>query len=126
MDQMSPYFQYENRFHKKRKIHHRGAHDIPPSNITYCNVVSFESMRIAFILLAALNDVELLTTGIGNACLNALPCEKVYTMAGPEFGAVLQGQPVLIVRALYGLKSSCTAWRAHLASTLISLRLNHV
>jgi len=74
-------------------------------------------MRIAFILLAALNDVELLTTGIGNACLNALPCEKVYT---------LQGQPVLIVRALYGLKSSCTAWRAHLASTLISLRLNHV
>ena len=65
---MSPYFQYENRFHKKRKIHHRGAHDIPPSNITYCNVVSCESMRIAFIL-AALNDVELLTTGIGNTCL---------------------------------------------------------
>jgi hypothetical protein len=39
-------------------------------------------------------------------------------MAGPEFGAELQGKSVLIVRALYGLKSSGAAWRSHLANTL--------
>jgi len=39
-------------------------------------------------------------------------------MAGPEFGHELEGQHVLIVRALYGLKSSGAAWRSHLSNTL--------
>jgi hypothetical protein len=92
----------------------------PPSTLTYSSVVSRDSVRIAF-LLAALNDIDLLTADIGNAYLNAPTREKVYTTAGLEFGAELQGRPVLIVRALYGLKSSGAAWRAHLASTLQSL-----
>jgi hypothetical protein len=71
-----------------------------------------------------LNDVDLLAADIGNAYLNAPTRERVYTTAGPEFGAELQGQPVLIVRALYGLKSSGAAWRAHLAGTLKSLEFN--
>jgi hypothetical protein len=71
--------------------------------------------------LAALNDVPILATDIGNAYLNANPREKVYTTAGPEFGNELQGKSVLIERALYGLKSSGAAWRAHLANTLHQL-----
>jgi hypothetical protein len=71
--------------------------------------------------LAALNGVEILSTDTGNAYLNAEPREKVYTTAGPEFGAELQGKPVLIVRALYGLKSSGAAWRSHLVNTLTTL-----
>jgi hypothetical protein len=47
--------------------------------------------------------------------------KKVYTTAGPEFGNELIGKSVLIVRALYGLKSSGAAWRAHLANTLQQL-----
>jgi hypothetical protein len=92
----------------------------PPSTLTYSSVVSRDSVQIAF-MLAALNDVQLLTADIGNAYLNAPMREKVYTTAGLEFGAELQGQPVLIIRALYGLKSSGAAWRAHLAGTLQSL-----
>jgi hypothetical protein len=92
----------------------------PPPTLTYSSVVSRDSVRIAF-MLAALNDVQLLAADIGNAYLNAPTREKVYTTAGLEFGAELQGQPVLIVRALYGLKSSGAAWRAHLAGTLQSL-----
>jgi hypothetical protein len=57
----------------------------PPTSITYSSVVSRDSVRIAF-LLAALNDVDLLATDIGNAYLNAPAREKVYTTAGPEFG----------------------------------------
>jgi hypothetical protein len=40
----------------------------PPSSITYSSVVSRDSVRIAF-LLAALNDINLLLTDIGNAYL---------------------------------------------------------
>ncbi len=65
-------------------------------------------MQIVF-LLAALNGVSVLTNVIGNAYLNAEMREKVYTTTGPEFGAELQGKPVLIVQALYGLKSSGAA-----------------
>jgi hypothetical protein len=105
--------------HKARYV--AGGHMTdPPSSITYSSVVSRDSVRIAF-LLAALNNVDLLSTDIGNAYLNALPREKVYTMAGPEFGPELQGKSVLIVRALYGLISSGAAWRSHLANTLQSL-----
>jgi len=89
----------------------------PPATLTYSSVVSRDSVRIAF-LLAALNDIDILACDIGNAYLNASPREKVYTTAGPEFGAEIQGKHVLIVRALYGLKSSGAAWRSHLANTL--------
>ena len=91
----------------------------PPASITYSSVVSRDRIHIAF-LFAALNDVDLLATDIGNAYFNAEPREKVYTTAGPEFGE-LQGCPVLIVRAFYGLKSSGAAWRSHLANTLCQL-----
>ena len=54
---------------------------------------------------------------IENAYLTA-PCrEKVWTRGGPEFGD-LEGQVVIVVKALYGLKSSGAAFRAHLAEKL--------
>jgi hypothetical protein len=54
---------------------------------------------------------------IGNAYLNASTEEKVYAIAGPEFGED-EGKLAIIVRALYGLKSSGAAWRSHFAATL--------
>jgi hypothetical protein len=92
----------------------------PPDTITYSSVASQDSIKIAF-LIAALNDISIQMCDIGNAYLNALPREKVYTMAGAEFGNELLGRNVLIVRALYGLKSSGAAWCSHLASTLYHL-----
>jgi hypothetical protein len=58
---------------------------------------------------------------VGNAYLNAPTREKVYTTASTKFGAEIQGQYVLLVRALYGSKSSDAAWRAYLANTLHSM-----
>ena len=55
----------------------------PPTAMTYASVVSRESVRIAF-LLAALNDLDILTGDIGNAYLNAPTQEKIYYWAGPE------------------------------------------
>jgi hypothetical protein len=72
-------------------------------------------------LIAALNELEVKTIDIGNAYLNAPAREKVYTTAGPEFGPNKQGKPVIIVRALYGLKTSGAAWHANLVETLKSM-----
>ena len=75
--------------------------------LTYSSVVSRESIRIAF-TVAVLNDLDVLVADIGNAYLNADCREKVYTIAGPEFGSHA-GKHIVITRALYGLKSSGAA-----------------
>lgn len=67
------------------------------------SVVSRDSVRIAF-LVAALNDLKILTSDIGKAYLNAHTTEKVYTITGMDFGEET-GRIAIIVRALYGLKS---------------------
>ena len=47
--------------------------------LTYSSIMSRDSMHIAF-LLAALNDVDILSADIGNAYLNAPTREKVYAI----------------------------------------------
>ena len=92
----------------------------PPTSMTYASVVSRETVRIAF-LVAALNDLDILAGDIGNAYLNATTKEKLYYHAGLEWGDHMEGTICVIVRALYGLKSSANAWRNHMCSTLTSM-----
>jgi hypothetical protein len=54
----------------------------------------------------------------GNAYLQASAREKVHTTAGPEFGPNNVGKTVVVIRAMYGLKSSGAAWHAQLSQTL--------
>ena len=56
-------------------------------------------------MIAALNDLDMFAANIGNLYLNAPCCEKIWTKYGPEFSSQ-QGCVMLIVRELYGLKSS--------------------
>lgn len=87
-----------------------------PTSITYSSVVTRDSVRIC-LLIAALNELEILAADIENAYLTA-PCrEKCWTWAGPEFGSN-EGKPLIVMKALYGLKSSGAAFRAYLAETL--------
>jgi Reverse transcriptase (RNA-dependent DNA polymerase) len=58
---------------------------------------------------------------VGNAYLNANTTEKLYCYAGKEFGTDEEGKLMIITRALYGLKSSRAAYRAHFAQTLMDL-----
>ena len=59
--------------------------------------------------IAELNDLQIWCTDIGNAYLESLTREKVYIVAGPEFGD-REGHTLIIVKALYGLKSSGLRW----------------
>ena len=82
----------------------------------FCSVASRQSVRLAF-LVAALNDLDLVMIDVGNAFVNADSREKVCARAGPEFGE-FEGCIVLIVKALYGLRSSGSAWHAHFSDHL--------
>jgi Reverse transcriptase (RNA-dependent DNA polymerase) len=89
----------------------------PPKESVYSSVVTRESVRL-FFLIAALNDLDVLSCDIQNAYLNAGTKERNYFFCGLEFGAQHEGKPVLIVKALYGLRSSGAQWRDHMANTL--------
>ena len=88
----------------------------PPTSLTYASVVSRDSVRLGF-LIAALNGLDILAGDVQNAYLNAETKEKVYFIADNEWKAN-EGRTILIVRALYGLKSSALAWRKHFADTI--------
>eukprot|EP00804_Cyclotella_cryptica_P001676 CCRYP_009051-RA/>CCRYP_009051-RA protein AED:0.08 eAED:0.08 QI:0/0/0/1/0.5/0.6/5/0/841 len=87
-----------------------------PATLTYASVVSRETVRIA-LLIAALNDIDIWAADVLNAYITA-PCrEKIWTTLGKEFGDDC-GRKAIVVRALYGLKSSGAAFRAHLAGCM--------
>jgi hypothetical protein len=112
-------FEVKMDFTRKARFVAGGHMTDPPVIMTYSSVVSRDSVRIGF-LLAALNDLELVAADIGNAYLQATTKEKKIAIAGPEFGE-LQGRTMIIVRALYGLKSSRAAWHEHFANTLYNM-----
>ena len=92
-----------------------GGHltQVSPS-LSYSSVVSRDSVRIMF-LIAALNDLDVRMCDIGNAYLNAETRERLWFRAGKEWGS-RAGCEVIIVRALYGLKSSGAEWKKTFAS----------
>jgi hypothetical protein len=57
------------------------------------------------LFLAELNELQLWATDIGNTYIEAYTSEKVYIIAGPEFGD-REGHVLAICKALYGLQSS--------------------
>jgi hypothetical protein len=103
-------------FRRKARLVADGHKTEPPSSVTYSSVVSRDSVRIC-LLIAALNDLDLQAADVQNAYLLA-PCrEKIWVKAGAEFGD-LEGNTLIINKALYGLKSSGAAFRSFLAERL--------
>jgi hypothetical protein len=65
-----------------------GGHttEVPDSIITYSSVVSRDSVRIA-LTIAGLNGLKVMACDIQNAYLTADCREKIWTVAGHEFGS---------------------------------------
>jgi hypothetical protein len=92
---------------------------VGPSS-SYSSVVSRESVRIAF-FIANLFQLQVLTADISNAYINA-PCrEKIWCIAGPEFGIEEEGKVMVVEKALYGLRTSGASWRAMLAASMTDM-----
>ena len=83
----------------------------------YSSVVSIESSRTGF-LISQLNDINICAGDISNTYLFAKAKEKVYFIAGKEFGKDMVGRVLIIDKALYGLSLSGFHFHQHLANNL--------
>ena len=106
-------------FSRKCRMVANGATTETPESLTYSSVVSSDSVRLAFLVME-LNELYVMTCNVGNAYLIASCREKIWFVDGPEYGEK-KGKVLLVVRALYGLKSSGTSWRAMFADTLLAM-----
>jgi hypothetical protein len=89
-----------------------------PIDSVYSSVASLRGVRMV-VFLAELNGLNFWSTDIGNAYLESNTLEKVCIIAGAEFECVgLRGHTLIIVKALYGLKSSGLRWWEVLADVL--------
>ncbi|MEL7079570.1 MAG: reverse transcriptase domain-containing protein, partial [Cyanobacteria bacterium J06582_2] len=101
--------------HKARLV--AGGHLTPGNNVdSFSGVVSLKSMRIA-ILIGEMNGLNSMVGDVGNAYLEAYTKERVYIVAGPEFGE-LEGHILIIVKALYGLRTSGARYHEKFADTM--------
>ena len=76
----------DGKFTRKARLVGDGHKTDIPSSIIYSSVVSRDSVRIG-LMLASLNDLDIAVCDIGKAYLNADCREKLWTIAGPEFGS---------------------------------------
>ena len=92
-----------------------GGHLVNPHySMTYASVVSHDSVRLAF-LIVAVNELDILSGDIQNAYSNDQTKEKLFFYAGDE---CKNDQGVIIVTDLYGFKSNSLAWRNHISDLL--------
>ncbi len=95
-----------------------GGHRTPsvaPEEV-YSGVVSMETIRMAFVL-ASMNDLEVCAADISTAFLYGKTREKVYVIAGKEFGKHA-GKRMIIDKGLYGLKTSSARFHEKLSRKL--------
>ena len=103
-------------FRRKARLVGSGHTTKVPYCITYSSVVSCDSVRIA-LTVAALNVLDILAYDIQNAYLTAKFREKIWTVAGKEFGHEA-GRIMIVQMTLYVLKSSGAEFRDKLAGVL--------
>ena len=78
-----------------------------------------ETIIIEFVL-GAMNDIDVCAADVSTAFLYGKTREKLYVIAGKEFGEHA-GKRMLIDKGLYGLASSAARFHDKLASTLRKL-----
>jgi hypothetical protein len=101
---------------KKARLVANGNHASPTKDDIYSGVVAMDTIRLAF-QLAAMNGLSCCAADVGNAFLYGKTNEKVYIVAGAEFGE-LEGQSLIVDKGLYGLRSSSARFHEHLAAKL--------
>ena len=98
------------------------GHKVPEvaKESTFSSVPTRDTIRL-FFMLAALNDMDVLSADIQNAYLTAPTKEKYYIIAGEEFPEKYRGRPCKVVRALYGLPIAGNNFRSYLSKGLKAL-----
>jgi hypothetical protein len=102
---------------RKARLVAGGHRTDPPKEDTYSGVVSLEGVRMGFIL-AHMNKLMVCAGDVGNAFLYGKPQEKIFVIAGHEFGKEYEGRRMIIDKSLYGLKTSSARFHEHLSEKL--------
>ena len=97
------YLKYDGR-HKDMLVADGCLIDFLLSSVS-SGILSLRGIRLV-IFLAEINFLESWGTEIGNSFLEASIKEKVCVVARPELGP-LEGHNLIIVKYLYGLRTSC-------------------
>ena len=84
-------FDVKHDLRRKARFVAGGHVTIAPKGDTYSGVCDHESVRMT-LFLAENNDLEVKVADIGNAYLHAKTREKMFIVAGPEFGPGLEGR----------------------------------
>jgi hypothetical protein len=109
--------------HKARLVAD-GHLTVVPVESVYSGVISLRGLR-TLVFLSELNGLQTWSTDIGNAYLEAKTKEKVYIIAGSEFGE-LEGHTLIIDKALYGLRTSSARWHERFADCLRNMGFGYV
>jgi hypothetical protein len=109
-------FDCKHDYRRKARMVAGGHMTDPPKDSTYSSVVSLRSLRTVM-FIGELNGMTMKAADVGNAYLEAYTSEKVAFIAGPEFGDK-SGHTLVIVRALYGLKTSGARYHDLWADTM--------
>ena len=111
-------FVFDAKADGRRKGHLVAWGDVTPEpeEAVYSSIATLCSLRI-IVFLAELNGLKLMQGDIGNAYLESYTQEKVYFVAGPEFGQK-SDHTYIIEKALYGLRSSGLHFHEKLSSVL--------
>jgi hypothetical protein len=103
---------------RKARLVAKGSMTEATKEDTFASVVSRDRVRL-FFLLAALNDLDVLSCDIQNAYLAAPNKEKVWTKFSDQLGPEYEGRKAIIAKALHGLRSSGgRSFRDYLAMNL--------
>ena len=91
-----------------------------PVESIYFGVASLRSLRMV-VFLSQLNDLKIWGADVGIAYLEVYTDEKLCIIAGPEFKE-LQGQPLIMIKALHGTHSGGARWHDRLFDILQELK----
>jgi hypothetical protein len=106
--------------HLKSRLVAEGNLTAPPKDSVYSGVVTLRSLGMCM-SLAELNGLKVEAADVRNACLEACTKEKLYVVPGPEFGDQ-QGSIVVIIKALYGLRTSGARFHEKFADALLTMQ----
>ena len=105
--------------HKSRYVMD-GSKTEPPEGDIFSPVVSLDIVRMV-LFIAVHNNLQVRMADVTCAYLQANTKEKIYTMAGIEWGEDVQGCVLLLLKSIYGLRTSGARWYERLAEVLIKL-----
>jgi hypothetical protein len=102
-------FDVKHDLRRKARLVAGGHMTNPPVEDVYSGVVGMNTVRLAF-AVGAMQGLDVCAADISTAFLYGKTKEKLYIVAGPEFGPELEGKRLIVQGNWYGLRSAAATY----------------